>query len=104
MTAIQVNSPVLAEMSSESNANNTTSVDSKILDFWKQFNQDLKAYISDLSDDSKTTVRIQGHVVDKNGAAATFLADQWNSETSFVIDSMMTRLKQETDLLTKLTS
>jgi hypothetical protein len=104
MTTITGNYAVRTELPTDLYDGGESSVESKVIDFWKKFNTDLKTYVEQMADDSLETVEILGHKVKKDSAAATYLADKWNNDTLSVIDRMLANIKLDIDLANKLFS
>ncbi|MCU0641617.1 MAG: hypothetical protein MUC35_05960 [Candidatus Margulisbacteria bacterium] len=104
MSEIQSGYAILSQLQGASYEKDASSVTDKIVDFWQKFNQDMKTYVEAMSDDTTETVEIQGHIVRKDSAAATYLADKWNSDTLSVIDRLLAIKKNDLDLSNKLFS
>jgi hypothetical protein len=104
MSEIQSGYAILSQLQGVSYEADSGSVSDKIVGFWKNFNEDMKKYVEAMSDDSVSTVEIMGHVVNKDSAAATYLADKWNSDTLTVIDRLLAIKKNDLDVSNKIFS
>jgi len=102
MTANQAVTTLLPGLTQASN--NKTSNVTKAIEFWGDFRAELKTYLTDLVDDDKETVTIDGKAYEKNSASALNAMEWWTYDIESTLDAILKNIKFETDIADKLNS
>lgn len=74
----------------------------KAIEYWADFQEELKIYLADLMDEDKDYVTIDGQQYDKDSTSALYKMEWWTNDVESTLDAILNNIKFEMDIADKI--